>query len=194
MSTTNDGPGKPAPAAQIPGGAKPRLVCVGAIAGAHGVRGAVKVKSFTAEAADVTAYGPLSDETGKRRFVLTPIGMARGEILARIDGVKDRDQAELLRGTRLYADRARFPAPEEDEFYHADLIGLDVADPAGTALGVVQAIFNHGAGDMMEIALRAGGTTLVPFTKAAVPVVDLQAGRIVVAMPDETEAGEAGDA
>lgn len=192
MSTTNDGPGKPAPAAQIPGGAKPRLVCVGAIAGAHGVRGAVKVKSFTAEAADITAYGPLSDEAGKRRFVLTPIGMARGEILARIDGVEDRDQAELLRGTRLYADRARFPAPEEDEFYHADLIGLDVTDPAGTALGVVQAIFNHGAGDMMEIALRAGGTALVPFTKAAVPVVDIAGGRVTVAMPDE--AAEAGDA
>jgi 16S rRNA processing protein RimM len=192
MSTTNDGPGKPAPAAQIPGGAKPRLVCVGAIAGAHGVRGAVKVKSFTAEAADVTAYGPLSDESGKRRFVLTPIGMARGEILARINGVEDRDQAEALRGTRLYADRARFPAPEEDEFYHADLIGLDAVDPAGTALGVVQAIFNHGAGDMMEIALRAGGSALVPFTKAAVPVVDLQGGRVVVEMP--LEAGEARDA
>lgn len=192
MSTTNDGPGKPTPAAQNPGGAKPRLVCVGAIAGAHGVRGAVKVKSFTAEAADLTAYGPLSDESGKRRFGLTPIGMARGEILARIDGVEDRDQAEALRGTRLYADRARFPAPEEDEFYHADLIGLDVSDPDGKALGVVQAIFNHGAGDMMEIALRAGGSALVPFTKAAVPVVDIAGGRVVVEMP--AEVGEARDA
>ncbi|MBL8706779.1 MAG: 16S rRNA processing protein RimM [Rhodospirillales bacterium] len=192
MSTTNDGPGTRAPAAQNPGAAKPRLVCVGAIAGAHGVRGAVKVKSFTAAAADVTAYGPLSDESGKRRFVLTPIGQARGEILARIDGVEDRDQAEALRGTRLYADRASFPAPDEDEFYHADLIGLAAEDRDGAALGVVRAVYNHGAGDMVEIALRAGGTALVPFTKAAVPVIDLQGGRVVVEMPQE--AGEASDA
>ena len=192
MSTTNDGPGKPAPAAQIPGGAKPRLVCVGVIAGAHGVRGVVKVKSFTATAADLTAYRPLSDESSKRRFGLTPIDMARGEILARIDGVEDRDQAEALRGTRLYADRARFPAPEEDEFYHADLIGLAVTDPEGKAMGVVQAIFNHGAGDMVEIALQAGGSALVPFTKAAVPVVDIAGGRVVVEMP--AEAGETHDA
>lgn len=188
MSTTNDGP-----TAKTRDGAKPRLVCVGAIAGAHGVRGAVKVKSFTAAAADIAAYGPLSDEAGKRRFVLSPIGQARGDILVRIDGVEDRDQAEALRGTRLYADRDRFPAPAEDEFYHADLIGLEVEDIDGKALGTVRAIYNHGAGDMMEIGLAAGGTALVPFTKAVVPVVDIAAGRVVVAMPDEVAPDETGE-
>ncbi len=173
-------------------GAQPRLVCVGAIVGAHGVRGAVKVKSFTAAAADIAAYGPLSDEAGKRRFVLRPIGTARDTILAEIDGIKDRDQAEALRGTRLYAERDAFPEPEEDEFYHADLIGLGAEDRDGKPLGVVRAIYNHGAGDMMELDLAAGGTALVPFTKAAVPVVDLTGRRVVVDMPQE--AGEASDA
>lgn len=177
-------------------GAKPRLVCVGAIVGAHGVRGAVKVKSFTAAAADIAAYGPLSDEAGKRRFVLRPIGQsggaARDTILAEIDGIKDRDQAEALRGTRLYADRDAFPEPEEDEFYHADLIGLGAEDRAGKALGVVRALHNHGAGDMMELDLAAGGTALIPFTKAAVPVVDLAGRRVVVEFPQEAE--EARDA
>jgi len=189
MSTTNDGPAGTFPAARTAGGATPRLVCVGAIAGAHGVRGAVRVKSFTAEPLDIAAYGPLSDESGKRRFILRPIGESRGAVLAQLDGIADRDQAEALRGTRLYADRARFPAPEEDEFYHADLIGLEAADPDGAVLGVVQAIFNHGAGDMMEIALREGGTALVPFTKVAVPVVDIAGGRVTVAMPAEAGPG-----
>jgi 16S rRNA processing protein RimM len=160
--------------------------------GAHGVGGAVKVKSYTAAAADVASYGPLSDEAGTRRFALRVIGAARDTILAEIDGIKDRDQAEALRGTRLYVDRASFPEPEEDEFYHADLIGLRAEDRAGATLGVVRAVYNHGAGDMVEIALDAGGTALVPFTKAAVPAIDLPGGRVVVEMPEEV--GEAKDA
>lgn len=180
-------------------GAKaPRLICVGAIVGAHGVRGAVKVKSFTATVGDIVAYGPLSDEAGKRRFVLKAIGQARGAVLATIEGVADRDQAEALRGTRLYVDRARLPEPAEEEYYHADLIGLGVEDRTGKPLGVVRAVHNHGAGDMLEIGQADGGVTLLPFTRAVVPVVDLRGGRVVVDPPAETpaEAGEesAGDA
>lgn len=163
----------------------PRLVCVGVIVGAHGVRGAVKIKSFTAEPGDVAAYGPLSDEAGKRRFVVRAIGQAKGSIMATVEGVEDRDAAEALRGTRLYADRASFPEPEEDEFYHADLIGLRAEDRAGAAIGRVRAVYNHGAGDMVEIALDQGGTVLLPFTRATVPVVDLRAGRVVVDLPEE---------
>lgn len=168
------------------GGARaPRLVCVGVIVGAHGVRGAVRIKSFTAEAGDVTAYGPLSDEAGTRRFVLTTIGRARGAVLAKVEGVGDRNAAEALRGVRLYADRAAFPEPGEDEFYHADLIGLAAERGDGSPLGTVRAIANHGAGDMIEIALAAGGTAVLPFTKAVVPVVDLAGGRLVVDPPED---------
>lgn len=164
----------------------PRPVCVGVIVGAHGVRGAVRVKSFTAEARDVAAYGPLSDEDGKRRFALTPIGEARGAVLATIAGIEDRNAAEALRGVKLYADRASFPAPAQDEFYQADLIGLAVFLADGTRLGRVAAIANHGAGDMMDVALDAGGAALLPFTKAVVPVVDIAGGRLVVDPPAES--------
>ncbi|MCC6467958.1 MAG: ribosome maturation factor RimM [Alphaproteobacteria bacterium] len=168
------------------GGARaPRPVCVGVIVGAHGVRGAVRVKSFTADAMDIASYGPLSDEQGRRQFALSAIGQARGAVLARIEGVQDRDAAEALRGVRLYVDRARFPEPGEDEFYHADLIGLAVLTVDGARLGTVGAIVNHGAGDMMEIALEAGGSAMLPFTKAVVPAVDLAGGKLVVDPPAE---------
>lgn len=172
--------------AESTGGARaPRLVCVGVIVGAHGVRGAVRVKSFTAEAMDVTSYGPLSDEAGQRRFALTAIGQARGAVLARIEGVNDRDAAEAMRGVRLYVDRNLFPEPDEDEFYQADLIGLAAERADGGRLGTVCAVSNHGAGDMVEIALEAGGTAILPFTKAMVPKVDLAGGRLVVDPPEE---------
>lgn len=163
----------------------PRLVCVGVIVGAHGVRGAVRVKSFTAEATAVTSYGPLTDEAGERRFALTAIGQTRGAVLAVVEGVADRNAAEALRGVRLYADRAMFPEPEADEFYHADLIGLAAERGDGVRLGTVRAIANHGAGDMIEIALDAGGAAILPFTKAVVPVVDLAGGRLVVDPPQD---------
>jgi len=174
-----------------PGAATPRLICVGAIVGAHGVRGAVKIKSFTAAPADIAAYGPLSDESGRRQFALKQIGEARGLVLATIDGVRDRDQAEALRGTQLFVDRARLPRPAEEEYYHADLIGLDAEDATGKPIGVVRAVLNHGAGDVLEISLADGGTMLLPFTRATVPVVDLAGGRVVVDPPADVEDGEA---
>ncbi len=158
-------------------------VCVAAIAGAHGVRGLVRLKSFTEQEEDVFAYGPLTDETGTRRFTVTPAGRSKDRLLARIEGVADRDAAEALRGTRLYLERARLPEPAADEYYHADLIGLSVEDVSGTRLGTVKAVHEFGAGPVLDIAPSAGPSFMVPFTKEAVPVVDLAGGRIAIDPP-----------
>jgi 16S rRNA processing protein RimM len=167
------------------GGAR---VCLGAIAGAHGVRGLVKIKSFTQDPANLTAYGPLTDESGQRRFEIAVSGQAKGVLLARIEGVEDRDAAQALRGVRLYVARAVLPEPEAEEFYLADLIGLAVEDPDGRPLGKVATVENYGAGDLLEIARPEDAPLLVPFTKAAVPLVDLEGGRVVVDLPEEIEA------
>ncbi len=163
---------------------RPERVCLGAIAGAHGVEGLVRIKSFTEKPADIGAYGPLSDEAGERRFALSVTGRAKGVVLARIDGVTNRTQAEALKDTRLYLPRAALPAPAADEYYYADLVGLAVELPDGTAVGTVLGVDNFGAGDVLDVATRrpgAGGAVVaVPFTRAAVPVVDLDGGRIVV--------------
>ncbi len=164
-------------------------VCLGAIAGAHGVRGLVKIKSFTQDPANLTAYGPLADESGRRRFEIAVTGQAKGLLVARIAGVEDREAAQSLRGVRLYVERAALPEPTEaEEYYQADLIGLAAEDPQGRPLGKVAAVENYGAGDFLEIARAEGAPLLVPFTKAAVPLVDLEGGRVVVAPPEEIEA------
>ncbi len=168
--------------------AEDERLCVGVIAGAHGVRGLVKIKSFTDDPANLTAYGPLTDESGARRYQVAVTGRAKGVLLARIEGVGDRDAARALSGTRLYVARAALPEPEDEEYYHADLIGLAVEDRAGAPLGRVAAVQNFGAGDILEIERPDQGTLLVPFTKAAVPLVDPAGGRVVVEPPKETEA------
>jgi 16S rRNA processing protein RimM len=168
--------------------AEDERLCVGVIAGAHGVRGLVKIKSFTDDPADLIAYGPLTDESGARRYRVAVTGRAKGVLLARIEGVGDRDAARALSGARLYVARAALPEPEDEEYYHADLIGLAVEDRAGAPLGRVAAVQNFGAGDILEIERPDQGTLLVPFTKAAVPLVDPAGGRVVVEPPEETEA------
>jgi 16S rRNA processing protein RimM len=168
--------------------AEDERLCVGVIAGAHGVRGLVKIKSFTADPANLTAYGPLTDESGARRYQVAVTGRAKGVLLARIEGVGDRDAARALSGARLYVARAALPEPEDEEYYHADLIGLAVEDRAGAPLGRVAAVQNFGAGDILEIERPDQGALLVPFTKAAVPLVDPAGGRVVVEPPEETEA------
>ncbi|MFQ6018996.1 MAG: ribosome maturation factor RimM [Kiloniellaceae bacterium] len=166
-----------------------RRICVGMIAGPHGVRGQVRVESFTQDPMDFTAYGPLTDATGTRRFDLTVTGRAKGMLLARIEGIDDREAAQALHGTRLYVARAALPEPgDEEEYYHADLIGLRAQDGAGKALGRVVAVHNYGAGDVIEIEGPEGSSLLVPFTKAAVPFIDLVAGRLVVEPPAEVVA------
>ena len=160
-------------------------VCLGRIVGAHGVRGIARIKSFTAEPDDLTAYGALSDEQGTRRFTVTVTGRAKGVLLARIEGVDDRDAAEALIGTALHVAREALPPPEGDEYYHVDLIGLRVETEAGTALGRVSAIHDHGAGPFVEIQPPDGPSALVPFTREQVPTVDIEAGRLVVVAPEE---------
>ncbi|HEY5606974.1 MAG TPA: ribosome maturation factor RimM [Alphaproteobacteria bacterium] len=155
-------------------------ICLGQITGAHGIRGEVRVRSFTARAEDVAAYGTLADETGTRNFALKVTGMARGAVRARIDGVADRNAAEALKGTRLFVDRDKLPEPEADEFYQADLVGLAARRADGTPVGRIVAVQNFGAGDALEIAPDAGGTFYVPFTADAVPEVDIAGGRVVV--------------
>jgi 16S rRNA processing protein RimM len=160
-----------------------KRVCVGVVAGAHGVRGAIRVKSFTAEPADVARYGPLEDEGGERQFALRLIGSAKGVLIAQIAGITDRDRAEALRGLRFYLPRAALPPTAEEEYYHADLIGLDAALADGTPVGRVRAVHDFGAGDTLEIDRPQGQPVMVPFTRAVVPVVDLEAGRLVIDPP-----------
>jgi len=160
-----------------------KRICVGVITGAHGVQGAVRVKSFTADPKDVARYGPLEDESGERRLSFRLVGSAKGVVIAHLAGIADRDRAEGLRGLRLYLQRAALPPTAEEEYYHADLIGLEAALADGTALGHVRAVHDFGAGDTLEIERLAGPPAMVPFTRAIVPIVDLAAGRLVLDPP-----------
>ncbi len=158
-------------------------MCLGVITGAHGVRGQVRVKSFTAEPAAIAGYGPLADERGEQCFALELVGAAKGVLIARIEGVADRDAAERLKGVGLYLDREALPAPGAEEYYLADLVGLEASLSDGSKLGVVAAVHDFGAGASIEIAAEEGAQVVVPFTAAAVPVVDIAGGRLVVAPP-----------
>lgn len=170
---------------RVQGAADRDRVCVGAIAGAHGIRGRVRIKSFTEEPADVAAYGPVTDESGGRRFEIAVEEVKGDVVVAAVRGVGDRTAAEGLRGLRLYVARAALPETEEDEFYHSDLLGLRADYADGTAAGTVRAIIPAGATEVLEIDPGPGTETLlVPFTKAAVPEIDLAAGRIVVVPPE----------
>ncbi|ACM02301.1 16S rRNA-processing protein rimM [Cereibacter sphaeroides KD131] len=160
-------------------------VCVGAIAGAFGVKGEVRLKSFCTEPTDIASYGPLSTEKGDRSFRVTLTRPVAGGLGARLSDVTTKEEADALRGVGLYVDRARLPSLGDDEFYHADLIGLEVRDTGGALLGRVHAVHNHGAGDILEVAGAAGREgLLLPFTRAVVPTVDLAAGRIVADPPE----------
>lgn len=159
-------------------------VCVGAIAGAFGVRGEVRLKSFCARPEAIADYGPLWTEDGSRSFTLRLLGPIPNGFSGRLSGITTREEAEALRGQRLYAGRDRLPPPDDDEFYHADLIGIEARDTGGALLGTVAAVLNHGAGDLLEIRRAGADSVLVPFTRAIVPTVDLQAGRVVIDPPE----------
>lgn len=160
-------------------------VCVGAVAGSYGVRGEVRLKSFCADPAAIASYGPLWSEDGARSFdLILGAAVAQG-YSARLSGVTTKEQADALRGVRLFVDRDRLPAPDEDEFYHADLIGMDVLDTGGKPLGKIKAVLNHGASDLLEVVLPGQpGALLIPFTRAIVPTVDLSARRVIVDPPE----------
>lgn len=163
-------------------------VCVGAIAGAFGVQGEVRLKSFCAEPKDIATYGPLWTENGGRSFSVRLTRPVTGGLGARLSGVQTRDDAEALKGVTLWAERSALPSLPDDEFYHADLIGLEVVDTGGVTLGRVRAIYDHGAGDILEIT--GPHPMMLPFTRAFVPTVDLTARRIVADPPEDAPAEE----
>lgn len=172
------------------------MICLGVVTAPHGVRGEVKIRSFTERPEDVAAYGELCDHIGERRFSARCRGMVKGSVVAKLDGVDDRDAAERLRGLRLHVPRERLPATEADEYYHADLIGLRAELVAGEGeafqpLGVVRAVEDFGAGPVLEISVEGKPPVMVPFTREVVPVVDLAEGRVgVAAVPGLLEAVE----
>ena len=158
-------------------------ICVGAVTGARGLKGELRVRSFTADPDDLFAYGPLSDESGTRQFTGRVSGHAKDQLLVFIEGIGDRTRADDMKGTRFYIDRDALPPPDDDEFYHADLIGLSAELVDGTDLGPVRGVLDAGGGCSIEVLTR-DGPLMVPFTKAAVPVVDLAGGKLVIDPPD----------
>jgi 16S rRNA processing protein RimM len=160
-------------------------ICVARIGAAHGVRGAVKLWTFTEDPLAVKRYGPLQTKDGARQFEVTHVRQAKDHLVATFKDVATRDEAEKLNGIELYVARDKLPATDEGEYYHADLIGLAAVTAANEPLGRVIAIHNFGAGDIIEIAPPHGATMLLPFTDAVVPTVDLAGGRVVIELPDE---------
>jgi len=197
-SSRTTGPSLPAPAAS---GAGRQLVLVGEFGRAQGLRGEVRLKSFTAEPAAIARFTTLQTEDGSRRFRIEAVRPVTGNpdmLIARVAGVTDRTAAEALTRVRIYVPRESLDEEplEEDEYLHADLIGLEVHNPAGEVLGHIVALYDFGAGDVMEVAPRDGGASVMwPFTKAFVPQVDIPGGRVVVAAqtltgPDSDAEGE----
>jgi 16S rRNA processing protein RimM len=162
-------------------------ICVARIGAAHGVRGAVKLWTFTEDPLAVQRYGPLTTKDGLRQFEVTHAREAKDHLVATLKGVATREDAKRLNGVELYVARDMLPATDEDEYYHADLIGLAAVTAANEPLGHIIAIHNFGAGDIIEIAPPHGSTMLLPFTNAVVPTVDLAAGRVVIELPAEID-------
>jgi len=165
----------------------PPHICVARIGAPHGVRGAVKLWTFTEDPLAVKAYGPLATKDGARQFEVTHAREAKDHLVANFKGIATREEAEKLNGLELYVAREKLPATDDDEYYHADLIGLAAVTSANEPLGRVIAIHNFGAGDIIEIAPPQGVTMLLPFTNAVVPTVDLKGGRVVIELPQEIE-------
>ncbi len=160
-------------------------ICVGAIAGSFGVRGEVRLKSFCADPEAIASYGPLSDEKGETSWEVKLSRPVKTGFAAKLSGVANKEAADALKGTRLYAPRERLPDLPDDEFYHTDLIGLLVYDTGGVEVGRVKAVLNHGAGDLLEITAKGHSEpVLLPFTLATVPTVDMGTSRIVIDPPD----------
>ena len=164
--------------------AEPEKVVLGRISGAHGLKGEVRIRPYTERPEDIGSYGPVTANPGGRLLKVKVMRLVKDGVIARIDGVTDRTMAEALKGLELEVEREALPKPEEDEYYHADLIGLAVDDEAGKRLGTVKAVQNFGGGDILEIAPESGGpTVLMSFTRENVPVGDLGKGRLVADPP-----------
>jgi 16S rRNA processing protein RimM len=165
---------------------KASLVCLGVISASRGLKGEVRIKSFTEDPDAISAYGPLCDKSGERTFDFKVIGLAKGQFIARIKGINDRSAADALRGTELYIKRDALPAPDEDVFYHRDLIGLLAKYIDGETVGTIRSVDDFGAGTLLEIetAEERGdldAVVMVPFTRDAVPTVDIKARVVMIA-------------
>ncbi len=160
-------------------------VCVATFSSAHGVKGALRLKSFTENPDDVARFNQLQSEDTQTIYDIEIVShTGKGELIVRVEGVETREAAELLKGERLYVSRNELPEAGEEEFYHADLIGLTVKTTSGKTVGTVRAVFDFGAGDMLEILPKEGALIMVPFTRKVVPIVDLAKGRVVIDPPE----------
>jgi 16S rRNA processing protein RimM len=168
-----------------------KKICVARIGAANGVRGEVRLWTFTEDPLAVASYGPLETSDGARQFKIKRIRAAKTHLVATLDGVFTREAAEQLNGIELFVAREKLPAPSDGEFYHADLIGLAAETTQGETLGRIVAVHNFGAGDLIEIAPPAGPTVMLPFSNAVVPVVDIPGGKVVIDKPAEIDGDQA---
>lgn len=166
----------------------PRDVLLGAVIGAHGIKGEVRVKTFTRAPEAIGAYGPLHTRDGRSFTVTHAHAKKPDEVILRFGGIESRAAAESLKGTELFVPRSALPAVKDEEFYHADLIGLRAEDQEGRHLGTVAALHNFGASDVIEITRDDGDSVLLPFTREVVPVIEIEAGRVIISAPEEVEA------
>ena len=161
-----------------------KAICVAVFTGSFGVRGEARVKSFCAEPTAFADYGPLSDEKGQKTYDLTITRPVKGGFAVRVKGVTQKEAADALKGVKLFAERSALPNLPDDEFYHADLIGLGVFDTGGVEIGRVKAVLENPGGDLLEITGPAiEGSKLLPFTMEIVPTIDLTARRIIIDPP-----------
>lgn len=173
-------------------GSEAELICLGVVGAPHGVKGLVRIRTFTETPEAIAAYGPLTDDAG-RIWRLSVEAPWKAGVIARLEGIRDRDAAERLKGQKLHVARATLPEPDDEVYYHADLIGLEVRREDGAAVGRIAAVLDFGAGDLLEVRLHTGETVMLPFTAAAVPVIDVAAGHIVVAPTPELAPAAAED-
>jgi 16S rRNA processing protein RimM len=159
------------------------LICVGAITGVRGLKGEVRIKSFTADPKGISSYGDVFEKNGRTSYQIQITGQAKGQLLARLNGIEDRDAADALKGTRLYVPKSALPETDEDEFYFSDLMGLRADLVDGGCLGKVKEVHDFGAGAILEVVGGEAGTVMVPFTRASVPKVDKAGGRVVIDPP-----------
>ncbi|MBY0356025.1 MAG: ribosome maturation factor RimM [Rickettsiales bacterium] len=169
-------------------------ILLGVITGAHGIQGAVKIKSFTEESQAIAAYGPLQDKSGKRAFSITILGEAKGQIIARLEGVRDRNQAESLRGVELYVQRNVLPELDDNAFLIEDLIGMAAYAEDGSLCGQISAFHNYGAGDILEITFDDGKSEMFSFTDANFPQIDVGARRVTFCPPEILTTGKTTEA
>jgi 16S rRNA processing protein RimM len=168
-----------------------RDVLLGVVIGAQGLKGEVKVKTFTETPQTLGAYGPLHGKDG-REIRVTALRETKDGAVVQLHGVNDRSSAEAMKGTELFISRDALPAPDADEFYHTDLVGLRAEDTEGRAIGTVRGVHNFGAGNVIEIVRENGDDVFLSFTREVAREIDLKGGRIVIAEPEDIEAGKEG--